>query len=51
MILQMRLDSHDTLIVGLGFVTTFSFHFNVGSFIQIVQNFGVTLQNKFERRD
>ncbi len=40
-----------TLIVGLGFVTTFSLHFNVGSFIQIVQNFSVTLQNKFGRGD
>jgi hypothetical protein len=40
-----------TLIVGLGFVTAFSLHLNVGSFIQIVQNFGVTLQNKFERGD
>jgi hypothetical protein len=36
------------LTVGFAFVTTFSPHLNVGSYIQIV-NFNVTFRNKFER--
>jgi hypothetical protein len=39
-----------TLIVGSTFVTTFSPWLNVGLYIRVT-NFGVTFQNKFEKRD